>query len=86
MRGDVVLTVAEAAKHATVSEALVRIWIREGTLPHFRLGRKGKRGSIRIAVEDLDGLLANFRVEKREPERLKAPVRKPSVLHHIRIS
>lgn len=69
------LTVAEAARHATVSESLIRQWVREGTLPHFRLGGKGHRGAIRIAVEDLDGVLANFRVEGKRPEPVKAPVR-----------
>ena len=58
------LTVAEAAARAAVSESLVYAWCADGTLPHSRLGRKGKRGTIRIAVEDLDGVLAAFKVSK----------------------
>lgn len=57
------LTVREAAARAEVSESIVRGWIKDG-LAHFRLGAKGKRGRIKIAVEDLDGWLAAFRVEK----------------------
>ena len=57
------MTVAEAAKHACVSESLIYAWCAEGTLPHTRVGRKGRRGHIRIAVEDLDGVLAAFKVE-----------------------
>jgi hypothetical protein len=62
--------VAEAALHACVSESLIYAWCTEGTLPHTRVGRKGKRGHIRIAVEDLDGVLAAFKVESREPLHL----------------
>lgn len=56
------LTVAEAALRACVSESLIYAWCADGTLPHLRLGRKGRRGTIRIAREDLDGVLAAFRV------------------------
>lgn len=56
------LTVAEAALRACVSESLIYAWCADGTLPHLRLGRKGRRGTIRIATEDLDGVLATFRV------------------------
>jgi excisionase family DNA binding protein len=57
------MTVAEAAKHASVSESLIYAWCAEGTLPHTRIGRKGRRGHIRIAVEDLDDILAACKVE-----------------------
>jgi excisionase family DNA binding protein len=57
-----VLTVTEAALRACVSESLIYAWCSDGTLPHTRLGRKGKRGVIRIAAEDLDGMLASFTV------------------------
>jgi excisionase family DNA binding protein len=59
-----VLTVKEAAIRACVSESLIYAWCAEGTLPHLRVGRTGKRGHIRIAVEDLDGVLAAFKVSK----------------------
>jgi excisionase family DNA binding protein len=80
------MTVAEAAVHATVSEALIRQWVREGTLPHFRLGAKGRRGKIMIRVEDLDGVLANFKVERKAPEPVKAPVPRQSAFKHLRLS
>ncbi len=56
------LTVAEAAARACVSESLIYAWCSDGTLPHTRIGRKGRRGHIRISVEDLDGVLAAFKV------------------------
>ncbi|QEG26692.1 Helix-turn-helix domain protein [Gemmata obscuriglobus] len=56
------LTVREAAERAAVSESLIYAWCADGTLPHMRLGRKGKRGTIRIRVEDLDGMMAAFKV------------------------
>jgi excisionase family DNA binding protein len=56
------LTVAQAALRACVSESLVYAWCSEGTLPHTRVGRKGKRGNIRITIEDLDGVMAAFKV------------------------
>ena len=56
-----VLTVKEAALRACVCEALVREWVASGQLAHYRLGAKGRRGKIMIAVEDLDGLLAELR-------------------------
>ncbi|VTS00378.1 : HTH_17 [Gemmata massiliana] len=82
------LIVKQAAERACVSEGLIRQWIREGTLPHFRLGAKGKRGKIVIAVEDLDGVLAAFKVIKAEPEPRKAPApqKLPSAFRHLRIT
>lgn len=83
------LTIAEAAKHSTVSEGLIRQWIREGTLPHFRLGGKGKRGSIRIAVEDLDGVLASFKVSEQAsappPKPKPKPTPKAATLKYLRM-
>ncbi|QEL17407.1 helix-turn-helix domain-containing protein [Limnoglobus roseus] len=56
------LTVKQAATHAGVSESLIYVWCGDGTLPHVRMGRKGKRGTIRIAVDDLNGVIAAFKV------------------------
>lgn len=80
------LTVKQAAKHACVCESIVRSWVRTGQLPHFRLGAKGRRGKIAIAVEDLDALLAEFRIAKREPEPRKATVPVKSAFRHLRIT
>ncbi|WP_171471204.1 helix-turn-helix domain-containing protein [Frigoriglobus tundricola] len=73
------LTVAEAAARACVSESLIYAWCAEGTLPHIRVGRKGKRGHIRIAVEDLDGVLAAFKVTGYPPSpSASGPASSPS--------
>jgi len=81
------LTVAEAAAHATVSEGLIRQWVKEGTLPHFRLGAKGKRGKIMIAVEDLDGLLVSFKVSHQPKSGpVKAPAPRRTSFKHLRLS
>jgi len=60
------LTVAQSALHACVSESLIYAWVSDGTLPHTRVGRKGKRGHIRIAEEDLDGVMASFKVSSTQ--------------------
>lgn len=78
------LTVAEAATRASVCESVVRGWIKSGQLPHYRLGMK--RGKIAIAVEDLDGLLASFKVGKKQPEPVKAPAPRPSSFKHLKLS
>ena len=70
------MTVAKAAARAAVSESLIYAWCADGTLPHTRVGRRGKRGHIRIAAEDLDGVLASFKVEAK-PTRPQ--------LNHIRL-
>jgi excisionase family DNA binding protein len=82
----VAITVAEAALHARVCDSIVRGWIRSGQLPHYRMGAKGKRGRIRIDVEDLERLLASFKVGKKEPEPPSAPVPVRSAFHHLRLS
>ncbi|OWK42088.1 hypothetical protein FRUB_04166 [Fimbriiglobus ruber] len=78
----------EAAARACISESLVYQWIADGTLPHFRVGAKGKRGKILIEVEDLDGVMAGFKVGKPEPTVAPAPkpVKPPQpVLRHMRL-
>ena len=42
------LSVREAAARAAVCETVIRAWVADGTLPHYRLGRKGSRGKIVI--------------------------------------
>ena len=81
------LTVKEAAARACVSVSLVYAWVAERTLRVTRVGRKGKRGHIRIEVEDLDGVLASLTVGKKEPEPVKAPVPKkaPGTFRHLNL-
>lgn len=38
------LTVKQAAVRLGISESLVYEWCAEGVLPHYRFGRKGRRG------------------------------------------
>jgi excisionase family DNA binding protein len=59
----VLVTVAQAAERACVSESLIYEWIAAGTLACYRLGKPGKRGCVRIAVQDLEAFLASCRVE-----------------------
>ncbi len=70
------MTVHQSAEYATVSESLIYAWCADGTLPHTRVGRKGKRGHIRIRREDLDGVLTTLKVEAKPDARLP--------LNHIR--
>lgn len=80
------LNVAEAALHATVSEALIRQWVKDG-MPHYRFGAKGRRGKILIRLEDLDAWMASFKVgEGKKPEPVKAPAPHRPVLKHLRLS
>ncbi len=72
------LSVRDVAQRLGVSEELVRDWCNSGELSHHRLGRKGKRGRIKIALADLDAYLASTRQEKpSEPETL--PLSPPKV-------
>ena len=61
------LTVKQAAQRAGVSTALVYAWISDKMLAHYRVGRPGSRGSIRIAEADLDAFLASLKREGRQP-------------------
>lgn len=82
-------SVKEVAGRTGVSEAIVRGWIRDGLLPHYRLGAKGRRGKIAVAAEDLDSLLASFRVDLKpapKPAVKPSPVSRKPVLKHIRLS
>jgi excisionase family DNA binding protein len=55
------LTVRSAARLAGVSVCLMYVWIRSGMIAHYRVGRPGSRGGIRIAEADLDAFLAGMR-------------------------
>jgi excisionase family DNA binding protein len=55
--------VKQAAARLGVSPSLVYAWVESGVLSHYRLGRQGRRGCIRIAETDLDAFLASRKVE-----------------------
>ena len=71
------LTVSQVAERAGVSGGLVRAWVRGGELPHYRLGKRGKRGRIAIDTVDLELFLRSRRVEIVPPSavRVKPPRR-----------
>lgn len=73
------LTVREAARRLKVSEGCIYSLIASRQLPHIRVGCG--RGRIRIREDDLNGYLAERRVEKgdqtQRPPRLK--------LKHLRV-
>ena len=78
------MTVKQAAAYACVCESVVRGWVASRKLAHYRLGLG--RGKIIIERDDLDALLASFKVTKKGPEPAKAPARPRQVtLRHLRV-
>ncbi len=57
------LTPKQAAERVGVSDSLVYEWCADGLLPHYRFGRKNRRGCIRIDANDLDAFMAAHRRE-----------------------
>ena len=57
------VTIRQAAERTGLSTSLLYQICAERRLPHFRLGRDGKRGKILIEEADLDAFLAASRVE-----------------------
>lgn len=61
---DELVTIRAAATRLTVSEATVRRWIKDRTLPHYRLiDSPGGRPTIRVWIRDLTRHLARSRVD-----------------------
>jgi excisionase family DNA binding protein len=56
------ITPEEACARGCVSVSLVYAWCKAGILPHYRLGRAGKRGKIVIDEDDFDGFLEKMKV------------------------
>jgi excisionase family DNA binding protein len=46
------MTVKEFAERAEISLSLAYLLVAEGSIPHRRIGQKGKRGAIRISEEE----------------------------------
>lgn len=65
------LTPKQAAERAVVSLSLVYQWCQDGVLVHYRLGRPGKRGRIRIEETDLTVFLETCRKEAGPPAALR---------------
>ncbi|HEV3440672.1 MAG TPA: helix-turn-helix domain-containing protein [Gemmata sp.] len=72
------LTPKQAAEKARVSISLIYQWCQDRVLVHYRLGRPGKRGRIRIEECDLDAFLETC---KRDGEQPSAPL----TLKHIKL-
>jgi excisionase family DNA binding protein len=81
------LTVKQSATMAGVSAGLVYAWIEQRVLPHFRFGRLGRRGAIRIAEADLQRFLDSMKQEARPQEIPAAPPRSKSktAFRHLRL-
>jgi excisionase family DNA binding protein len=62
------LTPKQAAERANVSVSLIYAWCNTGALPHYRLGRPGKRGKIVIDEADFERFLATLKVSAQEEE------------------
>ena len=75
--GEIVLTVKNVAELAGVSVALVYDWVTSGMLTHYRVGRAGRRGGIRIAEADLEAFLLTLR-QGPEPRETNPPAPKKS--------
>jgi excisionase family DNA binding protein len=76
MTPDNLLSVKAAAKKIGVSRALIYQLCAEGTLPHYRLGGKGKRGKIVIDPNELEAYFRARRV-------VQAPTAHPPLKHII---
>lgn len=77
--GGGMLTPKQVAERLGVSDSLIYEWCSEGTLPHYRFGRKGRRGRILIAEAEFEAFLASCRQERRP-----GPPPLPN-LRHIRL-
>ncbi|HZZ80782.1 MAG TPA: helix-turn-helix domain-containing protein [Gemmataceae bacterium] len=64
------LSFEQAAKQPGISSALVYILVSERMLPHYRVGRPGRRGNMRIAEADLAAFMER---RKTVPEMRKTP-------------
>jgi excisionase family DNA binding protein len=60
------LTVSQASDRIGVSESLIYEWCASGILPHYRFGRKGKRGKILIDEAELEAFRVSCRQEGRK--------------------
>lgn len=69
------LTTKQAADRAMVSVSLMYQWCQDGVLVHYRFGRPGKHGRIRIEESDLEPFLETCnqagRPQSAGPLRLK---------------
>jgi len=80
-----VLTVKAVAQRLGISIALVYEWIACGALAHYRLGKAGTRGGIRVSESDLEGFLSSLR-RGGEPRTKKSPApQSPRRFKHLSV-
>ncbi len=72
---------------AGVCPGLVYIWVQSGVLAHYRMGRPGTRGVIRVAEADLQTFLASLKRETRPKAMPPAskPAKPKSAFRHINL-
>jgi hypothetical protein len=58
------MSVSQIAERYCISESLVYSWIGSG-LPHYRFGKKGRRGKIMVDEDELKGFIEGMKVEGR---------------------
>jgi excisionase family DNA binding protein len=80
------LTVKQAAESIGVSSTIVYDWVNSGALAHYRVGRMGSRGSVRISQSDFTAFLETLKRGK-EPRTRKSPAPTPSrrTFKHLRL-
>jgi excisionase family DNA binding protein len=72
------LTPRQAAERIGVSDSLIYEWCSSGQLPHYRFGKKGRRGKILIDPAELEA----FVVAHHREARTEAPPLKHITLDH----
>jgi excisionase family DNA binding protein len=80
------LTVKQAAERIKVCPTIVYALVAADVLTHVRVGRPGKRGTIRIAETDLDAYLNSMRHvgnAKRDAEPAAKQKRTKPTFRHI---
>lgn len=79
------LTVKSAAANVGVSPGLVYAWVETGILPHYRMGKPGRRGAIRIAEVDLEAFIASLRKGEGPRESFPRDPKPTLVLKHLKL-
>jgi excisionase family DNA binding protein len=79
-------TVKQAAERLGVCTSVVYDLVATGALPHYRIGKQGCRGSIRIERVDLEAYLVSQRREEK-PKVSNPPARKAkNAFRHIKVN
>ncbi len=80
------LTADACAARLGVSRGLIYAALAAGTLPGYRLGRPGRRGSWRVAARDLDAWVHSLRTAAPPLTTPTAPPARPAGgFKHLRL-